>query len=710
MKKLFLSLLSLVMSMAMFAQGNVRKMNLIYDGQVVYSRAVSLIDSIKFVWSDGSGNGDDITGGEVDPSKQLYVGVVAFNQNVRQMAITSDMEAVKAFINKQTNDKDFTAFAYSVSQGNKQFDAAGLPEFDNIFMLNFSDGTDNYSNMKWGEEGRIVNNNFAYDTARYDLSSRVGLNSYAIGFGAKEADFREKMKKIVMGSGSYYAAASSSDLQPTFNEIAKSMLASAKNVLLKTNPGYYVGFYKYFRLSFVAEDGSTDHIYAQMDGTPTTGYTLSISKTDNGYAYFDAPAKGVLDDETGKVHIPLNNLKFVKGGKDLQYKFTIEVSFDGESYYEDVEEASTAEEIGKRIAVVLVLDCSTSMGDAFAPMKAAAVDFIKTMEKMEVTTPDVDIPDVKVPTNEELWEDFKKYFNEYYALTRTDQPITGVAVFWCPNIDPNANILTNSDSKYKWLGDYIAQVSAEDGRPIVDETSWRCSLSSFFNCTQLTAYPTTADFTEAGKPENWGPYYLSANNRNSYSHEYVDLGLSVKWATCNVGANKPEEYGDYFAWGEVEPKEEYNWRTYKWYNGSNDTQTKYCTNSSYGTIDNKTTLEAADDAATANWGGSWRMPTTEEQQELIDNCTWTWTAQNGVYGYKVTSKKSGYTNKSIFLPAAGFCDGSSLYSAGNYGNYWSSSLCTGDPNGAWAVYFASGSVFMDFNSRAYGYSVRPVCQ
>ena len=393
MKKLFLSLLSLVISMTMFAQSNVRKMNLIYDGQVVYSRYVSLIDSIKFVLDENAGSGEDITGGEVDPTKQLYVGAVAFNQNVRQMAITSDMEAVKAFINEQTNDKDFTAFAYSVSQGNKQFDAPELPDFDHIFMLNFSDGTDNYSNMKWGEEGRIVNNNFAYDTARYDLSSRVGLNSYAIGFGAKEADFREKMKKIVMGSGSYYAAASSSDLQPTFNEIAKSMLASAKNVLLKTNPGYYVGFYKYFRLSFVAEDGSKDYIYAQMDGTPTTGYTLIISKIDNGYAYFDAPAKGVLDDETGKVHIPLNNLKFVKGGKELQYKFTIEVSFDGDSYYEDVEEASTAEEISKRIAVVLVLDCSTSMGDAFAPMKAAAVDFIKTMEKMEVDDSEPNIPD-----------------------------------------------------------------------------------------------------------------------------------------------------------------------------------------------------------------------------------------------------------------------------------------------------------------------------
>ena len=593
MKKILFVALSLVMSMTMFAQSNVRKMNLIYDGQVVYSRYVSLIDSIKFVLDENAGSGEDITGGEVDPTKQLYVGAVAFNQNVRQMAITSDMEAVKAFINEQTNDKDFTAFAYSVSQGNKQFDAPELPDFDHIFMLNFSDGTDNYSNMKWGEEGRIVNNNFAYDTARYDLSSRVGLNSYAIGFGAKEADFREKMKKIVMGSGSYYAAASSSDLQPTFNEIAKSMLASAKNVLLKTNPGYYVGFYKYFRLSFVAEDGSKDYIYAQMDGTPTTGYTLIISKIDNGYAYFDAPAKGVLDDETGKVHIPLNNLKFVKGGKELQYKFTIEVSFDGDSYYEDVEEASTAEEISKRIAVVLVLDCSTSMGDAFAPMKAAAVDFIKTMEKMEVDDSEPNIP------------------------------------------DPNPN---------------------------------------------------------------------------TGNHEYVDLGLSVKWATCNVGATKPEEYGDYFAWGETQPKSTYDWSTYKWCRGSYDTQTKYCTNSSYGTVDNKTTLELSDDAARANWGGSWRMPTDAELTELREQCTWTWTTQNGVYGYKVTSKKSGYTNKSIFLPAAGYRDGSSIYYAGSSGYYWSSSLYTDYPDYAWNVYFRSDYVYRSLSNRHSGFSVRPVCQ
>ena len=186
-------------------------------------------------------------------------------------------------------------------------------------------------------------------------------------------------------------------------------------------------------------------------------------------------------------------------------------------------------------------------------------------------------------------------------------------------------------------------------------------------------------------------------------HEYVDLGLSVKWATCNVGASKPEEYGDYFAWGETQPKSTYNWSTYKWCRGSYDTQTKYCIDSYYGTVDNKTTLELSDDAARANWGGSWRMPTKAEQDELREQCTWTWTTQNGVNGYKVTSKSNG---NSIFLPAAGHRDGSSLYGVGSYGYYWSSSLDTGY---AYYLYFGSFSVNWGSNLRYCGRSVRPVC-
>ena len=157
--------------------------------------------------------------------------------------------------------------------------------------------------------------------------------------------------------------------------------------------------------------------------------------------------------------------------------------------------------------------------------------------------------------------------------------------------------------------------------------------------------------------------------------EAVDLGLSVKWATCNIGAYAPEEYGAYFAWGETAPKSEYDWNTYKWCNGTYDTQTKYCTNSSFGTVDNKTTLEAADDAATANWGENWRMPIYDEMEELRTECTWTWTTLNGVKGYSV----QGPTGKSIFLPAAGYRYDSNLDSAGSYGYYWTASLSESSP-------------------------------
>ncbi len=195
---------------------------------------------------------------------------------------------------------------------------------------------------------------------------------------------------------------------------------------------------------------------------------------------------------------------------------------------------------------------------------------------------------------------------------------------------------------------------------------------------------------------------------NHNGHEYVDLGLSVKWATCNVGASKPEEYGDYFAWGEIEPKKVYDLSTYKWCNGSQNTLTKYCTNctdAQCGTVDGKKQLELSDDAARANWGGSWRMPTEEEQRELINNCTWTWTTQNGVNGCKVTSNKNG---KSIFLPAAGVCIGSSLKSAGSNGNYWSSSL-QGYPTRASNFTLNVFGVIDDGGSRTCGESVRPVC-
>ena len=190
-------------------------------------------------------------------------------------------------------------------------------------------------------------------------------------------------------------------------------------------------------------------------------------------------------------------------------------------------------------------------------------------------------------------------------------------------------------------------------------------------------------------------------------HEAVELGLSVKWATCNVGANSPEEYGDYFAWGETEPKETYSWENYKHCNFSYHNLTKYNSDSGCGTVDNKTVLDAEDDAATVNWGSDWRMPTEKEQEELRNSCTWTLTTLNGISGYKVTSNKEGYTNKSIFLPIPGYRENSSLNRVGADGGYWSSEVYASSPDIALVIGFGNGSGSWSVY-RHLGFSVRPV--
>ena len=192
------------------------------------------------------------------------------------------------------------------------------------------------------------------------------------------------------------------------------------------------------------------------------------------------------------------------------------------------------------------------------------------------------------------------------------------------------------------------------------------------------------------------------------SHEYVDLGLpsGLLWATCNVGADIPEARGYYFAWGETTTKASYNFNTYQYCMGSYNTMTKYCNNFNYGYngfTDNLTTLLPEDDAATANWGVIWRMPTETEWQELYSNTTNIYTTQNGVNGRLFTASNGN----SLFLPAAGYRYNSSFIDAGTGGSYWSSSLDTALPNGALSFGFASNYI-MSGVGRIYGHSVRAV--
>ena len=208
------------------------------------------------------------------------------------------------------------------------------------------------------------------------------------------------------------------------------------------------------------------------------------------------------------------------------------------------------------------------------------------------------------------------------------------------------------------------------------------------------------------------------------AQDYVDLALpsGTKWATCNLGASKPSDYGDYYAWGETEPKTEYTWATYKWMQTGQhnwkhitkytvaDGRTEGIWYDSDGTFigDGKTTLEAADDAATAKLGSPWRMPTDDEIKELLDNCTWTWTTQDGKNGYEVKSKKNGNT---IFLPAAGYRHDSELSDAGSWGAYRSASLgAASTASSNYARYLSLDSSEHDWGyiDRFCGYTVRPV--
>ena len=200
---------------------------------------------------------------------------------------------------------------------------------------------------------------------------------------------------------------------------------------------------------------------------------------------------------------------------------------------------------------------------------------------------------------------------------------------------------------------------------------------------------------------------LNAQTHNG--HDYVDLGLpsGTLWATCNVGATTPEGYGDYFAWGETQPKTTYDWSTYKYANGAKDKLTKYCSSFCYGNngfTDNLTTLQAGDDPATANWGSGWQTPSEAQWEELKANTASTWTTRNGVSGRLFTASNGN----SLFLPAAGIRY-SSLYDAGEQGHYWSSSRTSllsyfaCEFNVFWASYLID-----DMVDRTGGRSVRAV--
>ena len=274
-----------------------------------------------------------------------------------------------------------------------------------------------------------------------------------------------------------------------------------------------------------------------------------------------------------------------------------------------------------------------------------------------------------------------------------------------------------SYSPFNGYDPYVTKTVYADVNNLETGDTIVCTFSDFKYNTQYYyhVFFRLGGMVADGNTKTFKFIFVPKENGVENGYQFIEMGLRVRWATVNVGAVNPEDYGDHFAWGETESKSDYSWSNYKWCNGSYSTLTKYGSGHGYGVNDKKTTLDEEDDVAHVRWGGSWRMPSKAELDELRRKCTWTETTLNGVYGYLVTSNVYGYGDRSIFLPVTGLGTETGIVNEGIQGYYWSSTLSTLDNDekrgsfDANCLYVSSIGALSYDCYRDFGFSVRPVC-
>lgn len=615
----------------------------------------------------------------------LYLGVLAFNQGLYRYPITrlteESAERICSFIDKCATKKGSLVY-FAADEAVSDIQAPDYPsDLSNAALVTFTDCLDQGSFM---QKPYRTNEDYLSAVKQHISAARVNslpLSAYSIGIRGSDvtdvSGYISNLQNLASSESNAYEITDISSLKDKLNDIADVVSVSYEYVytydLSVTIPGHGNGTRVRFTFDNVGEAPESS-LY--IEGT----FNLS-SKTLSEVRYVGfSPAGSTIQGRVEGIFVTFTFSGLHKtDNSELSSAYIKEwtsepgsSSWQINSEFDNSNDVKTevSQTVVRRSAVIyLVLDYSTSIGRQASTMKTYAKDFVNTLQDKAYDPTLVS----GISLSKSSWN-----------------AICGMAVPLSATVFPESAL----DKSVRWnsTDSSVATVSSEGVVTAVSPGT--CTIEV-----------TTND----------GGFTANCEVAVKESHiEAIDLGLTVKWASFNVGATKPEEFGDYFAWGEVEPKTVYNWSTYKWCKKMNYDLTKYNKDRWYGTVDNKTTLDLEDDAAHVNWGGSWRMPTRTNIQELIDNCTAIWTTENGVYGHRFTSKKEGYTDKSIFIPAAGHRSGSdsSLHGAGSLGYYWSSSLKTDYPNSAHSLFFESREVCLGDDSilRPYGLSVRPVCE
>jgi uncharacterized protein YegL len=310
-----------------------------------------------------------------------YVGVMGFHGELMPFAVTNNFTSVKNFINKLQNNQDYTSLCYAVEKSVPMFEASGLPVFDKCFTVSFTDGRDNNSANLWDFKEHITVTD-VYGKAHTALQAKAGLRSYAIGLGSQIS--ASEMQQLVVNGGEYKAATSSS-LSDMFAAVANSVLATSKNLALKTR---YSPTAKQFRLTVNASQTSggstaTDQIICEIEPQSDNVFVMTIV-TPGTYTTFDAPVNVTVvnpDSPSRTFEVPLNNLRYVRNGTEYIIEdITVEAKTTSD-WYTDTEDKVEESSVQKKIAVVLVLDCSSSLGDDFYTLKSAANNFIDILGK-----------------------------------------------------------------------------------------------------------------------------------------------------------------------------------------------------------------------------------------------------------------------------------------------------------------------------------------